>query len=563
LIAAERYARDVVSGKQIAGRLMILAAKRFLADLKRKDIYFDEKEANKFVNFAQNHCRLWEDKWRGKPVILEPWMLFIFQQVFGWLYKKTKLRRVRKVYVQVAKKNAKSTLCGILSNFHLYADERIQTPKIFTMANNEEQAKICVNIAGKIIEQSPDLYRFVDEGTVDLFRYKENIINIVHNDRDGFMKAMAKEPEGKQKKQAGGKHGFNPSMGIIDEYGMADGAEGLETLETAQAAREEPLMFMITTAGHKQNGPCYSQLRRTGIDILEGTSEDDSYLPFIFEMDKDDSIQDEKCWPKSNPNLNVSVFAEFLRSQVRKAKNEGGSTEINIRTLNFNEWCETAEVWVSRETWELNTHGIEIDELEGKECFGAIHIISNKELGAFTLLFPNVRENVHAVKTVFWMPEKYVTDNQTKTDFGRWRDGGHIITCPGNAIDNSFIFDTIFEQLGKYQLNSIAFPVNNERHDIVQSLINAGIVCNPISQGFRSNSEPTFAWEALLTAGQIEHFNNPVLGWSNSNCMVMRKGDDIRIERSGSRTAGIVSCINAYAQWKSLVTENGDGFMLI
>jgi phage terminase large subunit-like protein len=445
--SAEQYARDIDSGKIVSGRLMKLAAKRFLSDIQRKDIYFDEVEANKFVNFAQNHCRLWEDKWRGQPLILEPWMLFIFQQVYGWMKTKDNLRRVRKVYVQVAKKNAKSTLTGVLSLYHLFADERIKTPKIFTGANNEDQAKICVNIAGKIIEQSPELYDYVEDGTVDLFKYKENIVNIVHKDRDGFMKAMAKEPEGKNKKQAGGKHGFNPSMYDIDEYGMADGPELMETLETAQAAREEPLGFIITTAGHKLTGPCYSKLRRRGVEVLEGVVMDDSYLPFIFEMDKGDDFKDENVWIKCNPNLGVSVFADFLRSQVINAVNDGGASEVNIRTLNFNEWCETPEVWVSRETWEKNVHGITEQELEGVQCYGAIHIISQKELGVFTLLFPNVRKDVHVVLPLFWMPSHTAIDNHMKVDFGRWVDQKKIVTCEGNAVDNLFIFDRIWEAI--------------------------------------------------------------------------------------------------------------------
>lgn len=553
---AEQYARDVISGMQVAGHLIVLAAKRFLKDLERTDIYFDEVEANKYVNFAQNHCRLWEDKWQGMPMKLEPWMQFIYQQVYGWFYRSTKLRRVRKVYIQVAKKNAKSTgLAAMPMLYHLFADERIRTPKVFTGANNEEQAKICVNMAGKVVEYSPDLYEYIEDGQVQLSHYNENITRVIHHERDGFIKPMAKEPEGKDKKQSGGKHGFNPSLYVIDEYGMADGAELLETLETAQAAREEPLGIIITTAGHKQNGPCFSQLRRTGIDVLNGVSEDDGYLAFIYEMDKGDSIYDEANWIKCNPNLGVSVFPDFLRSQVRKAKNEGGSTEVNIRTLNFNEWCETPEVWISKETWETNTHGISEDELQGLECFGSIYIISQKELGCFTLFFPNVRKGVHAVKCIFWMPDKFVIDNNTKTDFGRWVDQKHIITCQGNAIENLFIFERIWEQLGKYQLHSIAFPVNMEKHDIVQGLILNEIECNPISQGYRAISEPTFDWEKLLTNGQIEHFGNPVLAWSNSQCMVLRKGDDIRIERAGARTAGIVCCINALAQWKTIEAE--------
>lgn len=548
---AERYAKDVLSGKIVAGRLVKLACERFLKDLKRKDLYFDEKEADKFIKFAEENCKLWEDKWRGEPVKIEPWMAFIFQQVYGWVWKKTGLRRIRKVYVQVAKKNAKSTLSGVLANYHLFADARIKTPKVFVGANNEDQAKICVNIAGKIIEQSPDLSDYVDDGTVDLFYYKENIVNIVHRERDGFIKAMAKETESKTSKQAGGKHGFNPSMYIIDEYGMADSSMLLETLKTAQAAREEPLGFIITTAGHKINGPCYQQLRRTGVEILEGTLEDDSYLVLLYEMDKGDSIYDEEVWPKCNPNMNVSVFKDFLRDQVKDAKHEGGSTEVNVRTLNFNEWCETPEIWIPKDVWDKNTHGITLEELDGLSCFGGIQLLSPKELNAFTLIFPYVRDNVHVVRTVFWMAEHAVVDNHMKMDFGRWK-GDWIVTCPGNTIDNEFIFNGLMGEISRYRMHSLAFPVNAERHDIIQSLVRSEIECNPISQGYRGNSEPTFTWEGLVTAGQIEHLNNPVLGWSNSQCMVLRKGDDIRIERAGGKTAGIVSCINALAQWKTI-----------
>jgi phage terminase large subunit-like protein len=550
MTTGHQYALDVISGKQVAGKLIQLAAKRFISDLERTDIYFDEAEATKFTNFSENHCRLWEDKWRGTPVILEPWMCFIFEQVYGWFYTETRLRRIRKVYVQVAKKNAKSTLCGVLFNYHLYADDRIQTPKVFNGANNEDQAKIAVNIAGKIIEQSPDLYQFVEDGEVDLFKYKENIVSIVHKERDGFIKAMAKEPEGKEKKASGGKHGFNPSMYGIDEYGMADGAELLETLETAQAAREEPLGFIITTAAYKLNGPCYAKLRRTGVEILEGISEDDSYLPFIFEMDHGDLIYDEQNWIKCNPNLGVSVFPAFLRSQVQKAKNEGGSTEINIRTLNFNEWCETPEVWISKDVWDLNTHGFVKEDLIGRQCYGSIQIISQRELGAFVLFFPNVKPDIHAIIPIFWAPEKFIADNRQKTEYWKWAANGELLECQGNVVDNSFIFDSIISEIRKYQLISASVPVNMEKHDIVQSLANEGIEFNPISQGFKVMSEPTFAWEGLLTAGKIEHFNNPVLRWTNSNCMVKRNGDDIKLERNASRTAGIVCAINALAQWK-------------
>src|SRR5690606_3523368 len=111
----------------------------------------------------------------------------------GWFRKDDGLRRFEDVFVEVAKKNGKSTMVAIDMDFHLMADDRVNTPKIFTAANNEEQAKICVNMAGKIIKQSPDLNAYVEDGEIQLPRYGKNIIGVVHHGRDGFIQAFSKE----------------------------------------------------------------------------------------------------------------------------------------------------------------------------------------------------------------------------------------------------------------------------------------------------------------------------------------------------------------------------------
>jgi phage terminase large subunit-like protein len=132
--SAEQYASWVLdpSNAQRTGQYIKLAAQRFLNDLKRTDIYFDEVEANRICLFAERYCCLWEDKWRGMPVRLEGWQKFALQQMYGWFKKSNGLRRFKKVYIKIAKKNAKTTLGGgVVGNFHLFADDRIQTPKIF------------------------------------------------------------------------------------------------------------------------------------------------------------------------------------------------------------------------------------------------------------------------------------------------------------------------------------------------------------------------------------------------------------------------------------------------
>jgi len=550
---AEQYARWVLdpANDKKTGRFIKLAAQRFLSDLERTDIYFDEVQANKIVNFAEKYCCLWEDKWRGQPVQIIDWMAFIFQQIYGWHYKETGLRRVRKVYVQVAKKNGKTTIAGVLNNFHLFADKKVSTPKIFVGANNEDQAKICVNISGKLIEQSPALYSFVEDNEVNLFKYKENIVNIVHKTRDGFIKALSKEASSSTSAAAGGKHGFNPSLGVIDEYAMADTDGLLNALESGQAARQEPLIFCITTAGFKMNGPCYQQLRKTGIELLEGIIKDDTYLPFIFEIDKDDNLDDRDVWHKCNPNIGISVFPEFLESRLNAAKNEGGSKMVDVRTLNFNQWCETPEVWIPSDIWNANHHGYKVEDLYGLECYGGLDIVSGLSMNSFVLFFPNFRNGIHAVLPLFWCPSDAIRSSNIRVDFESWADQGLINICEGNVVENDYAYNLIMEWMGKFNVESISFNISLQNHDVVQSLVKLGINVNPISQGYRSQSVPTKSWEELLTAKSIEHFNNPVMAWMNINTQVARSKDgDIRVQKLNGMNAGITAAIQALAQWK-------------
>lgn len=565
---AEEYARWVLdpANQQETGRLIKLAAQRFLSDLERNDIYFDEEEAVKMVNFGERYCYQWEGDFEGVPVRFELWQRFIFEQVYGWFYTSTKLRRFEEVYVQIAKKNGKSTMCAILMNYHLMADERVKTPKVFTAANNEDQAKICVNMAGKIIEASPDLMELVESKEITLSHYGENITRVIHNDKNGFIKAFSKESGDKTAKTSGGKQGVNASLGVIDEFGMASDHGASKPIKTSMVSRRERLMFYITTAGYNMSGPCYQELRKIGIQVLDGAIKKDNYLPIIFETDKPKDedgndkeitiewlLQNEFAWRQSSPNIDVSVQRSALRSALEDARTFGGSTEVDVKTLNFNMWVDSPEVFIPAEVWNKNTHGITEEDLLGGECFGGIEIVSGKLLNCFALLFPDVKGKT-VIKTLFWMPDANRRNKETDL-YNKWVEDNFITTFLGDVSDNDKVYEIIMEELAKYNMHSFAYKTNLENNDIVQSLIRNGIQGNPISHGYQGISTPTLTWEEMLTSNSIEHFNNPVLAWQNSNCMAVRKDNDIRLEKSGGRVCGIYAAINALAQWKTVEAE--------
>jgi phage terminase large subunit-like protein len=567
---AEEYARWVLAPENELenGRLIKLAAQRFLNDLQRDDIYFDEVEAVKMVNFGERYCYQWEGDWQGVIVKFELWQRFIFEQLYGWIRKSNGRRRFNRFYLQISKKNGKSTMCAILALYHIFAD-KVNTPKVFTAANNEDQAKICVNMAGRVIQQSPELNEFVIDGEVKLSTYGKNITEVIHKQKNGFISPFSKESEDKKSKTAGGKHGVNASLGLVDEFGMSPDYGASGSIESSMASRLEWLMAFFTTSGFNLDGPCYTELRAMGIQVLEGTVTADNYLPIIYEIDKplDEKgkpkeitaqwlFDNPQVWRQSNPNLNVSVNPDFLKAQLERAILRRGTVEVEVKTLNFNIWCESAEVFIPSEVWSQNTHGITEQDLAGGRCYGGIEIVSGKSLNAFMLLFPNIKGKT-VLKPIFWMPNEYKHSKESD-QYSNWCDDGLIHTFLGNVSDNDKVYELIMAELHKYNMHSFSYKTNLEQNDIVQALIKNGIEGNPISHGYQGISTPTLTWEEILTAKEIEHFNNPVLAWMNSNCLAVRKENDVRLEKSGSRVVGIYAGINALAQWKTIEAEGTD-----
>lgn len=559
---AEEYARWVLepANSLKTGQHIKNAARRFLSDLERTDIYFDYEQANDIVVFIEENLCHWEDKWAGQPVKLEPWQKFIYQQIYGWIVVATGLRRVRTVFIEISKKNAKTSMCAFLALYHLFAD-RINAPKVFVGANNHEQANICVNCAGKIIEISPELAPYLDDDSVKLSKYNGDIFKVTHEERNGFIKAMPKETSDAQSRMAGGKHGINPSLVVIDEYAMADSDSLLNTMENAQGAREEPLLACITTAGPKKNGPCYTKLRHTGIQVTDGTLVDDTFLSFIYEIDQpigsDGKAKDidiayltahPEVWQQSNPNYKVSVFDTFIRTQLTKAANEGGSKMVDVQTFNFNVWVDSPNTFIPPEVWNINSHGSSEDDLLGELCYGGIKLIGGKVLSSFVLVFPGERVRI---KSYFWMPEAAINTNPEKFDgYGAWRD--YIQVDAGNTVENAWLVDWLTTELTKYNMHSFAFPKGKDTSDIVQALIKNGFIGNDISQSDKTFLTMTGQWEDLLTKGNADHLDNPVLKWMNSNCEVVRKNDGPLITDLQSKTCGIYAAVNAFAQWKTI-----------
>lgn len=550
---AEKYANAVVSGEKIAGKWIKLACQKFLSDLQRTDIVLDVKQGQRAINFIERKLRHWEGSWRGKPLVLEDWQKFIVMQIFGW--QKDGRRRIVSVYIQISRKNGKTAFAAAILLYHLFAD-RENTPQILVGANNEDQAKICVNSAGRMIQQSPEFKDLVDEETVKLSIYGRNIIGIYHHEKDGAVKAMSKNPETQD--------GFNPSLGIVDEYHEAKEDTLLNVIESGQGARPEPLLLVVTTAGFDKMGPCYTKLRKSSVEMLEGKISDDSHLAFVFELDEGDDWQDEKVWPKSNPNLGISVFPNYIRRRLVKAKTQGKTKEVDFKTKNLNMWVDAPTVWIQDETWLKNAYGIKKEDLVGAKCYGGLDLSTGIDLNAFSLYFPKFREiNGRWISPVLWW--FWIPKSQVKTeffDYTEWVEQGFITVTEGvfeNVIDHKKVTSDISSLPALYNIEAIAFDQRLAYHGVVQDL---GAVFGtsedenfihglyPFTQSMPNVSLATKELETEITNEQLEHFGNPVARWMIGNVVLKKDAiGQIMPDKSKSqfKIDGVASLVNCKA----------------
>jgi phage terminase large subunit-like protein len=564
MTAAERYAKEVLEGKIVVGKLIKSACQRFVTDLEREDLFFDEKEASRAVNFIERKLRHWEGAFGGRPLKLEDWQKFIVMQIFGWFTLElhpsgVRLRRVRSVYIQIARKNGKTAFLAAIILYHILAD-REGTPQVLVGANNEDQAKICTNSVGQMVLASPELRDLYDDGELKLFNYNGKIFGLQYPEKIGEMRAMSKNPETKD--------GYGASLGGVDEYHEAKDDKLLNVIESGQGSRINPLLIVITTAGFDKDGPCYSKLRESSVQILNDTIQDDHHLAFIYEQDEEDKVSDESTWVKSNPNLGVSVNLDFLRTRYKKALNEGGTKMVDFLTKNLNKWVDAPEVWIPNEVWKKCRHGLTIDDLEGMDCYGGLDLARTVDLNAFALWFPKGSKSskgfilpVHAVLLFFWIPEDKMNNNNDRVDYIKWVDQKYIFKTPGNTADYSIIAADIKGIVKKFNFKSLAYDKYLMGHGTLKDLIDNMIECHEMAQNIVNLNFPTKELERIVHSFEFEHFGNPVLNWMMGN-VILAKDTSGNVKpdkgKSEKKIDGVSAMINALAEFKTFENQQID-----
>jgi len=489
--------------------------------------YFDEQSALRVRRFFEKFLRHTKGRWAGLPFQLQEWQWDdVVKPLFGW--KRTDgTRRYRTAYIELPRKNGKSTLSAGLGLYGLFADNE-PGAEIYSAAADREQAAIVFEQARNMVEQSSELSKRAEV-------YKRSIVVPATGSTYKVLSADAYT-----------KHGLNAHMIIFDELHAQPNRDLWDVLSTSTGSRAQPLMVAITTAGFDRNSICWEQ-HEYARQINAGIIEDETYFGYIAAADEEDDWTKEETWQKANPGYDVTISAEYLRNEARKAENIP-AYQNTFRRLHLNQWTQQESRWLDTRKWDECS--AEPPELDGRECYAGLDMATHTDIAAFVMIFPPVDDGEpHHVVTRFFIPNDNMVE-RSRTDrvpYEAWCRDGYIISTEGNVIDYQRIQAEI-EALGKrYNIREIAFD-RWGAFQISQNLEGAGFKMIPFGQGFASMSAPTKELLRLVLERNIAHGGNPVLRWMADNMVVKTDpAGNVKPDKSKSREKidGMVALVMA------------------
>lgn len=531
------YARDIVTGKRLANKYVIEAAQRFINDLsksKKKDYpyIFNEAKAWRIIYFIE-HLPHIKGKWARKKetIKLEPWQKFILGNVFGWIHKKTGLRRFRTSYCEIPRKNAKSTISAGVAIYMLGMDGEAGA-EVYSAATKRDQARIVFDDSLAMVRKTPLLTK-----RYGIDAKAHTIIQIMSGSK--YLPLSS---------DTSGLEGLNIHFCAVDELHAHKSRAVYDVIETATGARDQPLIWNITTAGSNKTGVCY-ELRNYVTKVLGGFIEDDSFFGVIYAMDDDDDWLDPRTWEKANPNFGVSVSVDDLERKAKKASTTPAA-QGNFLTKHLNRWINADSPWMDMIAWDLcKDETIEMDHFKDCPCWLGLDLANRVDPAALVLVFQKEERLITLQK--FYMPEDTIHAKAATvgSHFAGWAKEGYIHAIPGPVIDQDTIEYDILEINEHFDLREAVFDPW-QAQQLIRNCHNAGVNTIELRPGVKAFSEPMKHLEGIIKQRRIVHSDNPCMNWMMSNVVAhINAKDEIYPNKPDNASKidgviGLLMCIN-------------------
>lgn len=503
--------------------------------------YFDPEEAERPIRFIESFCCHSKGEWAGQPLTLLDWQKDYNRRLYGWR-RPNGTRRFRVSYREVPKKNGKSTEISGKSLYHGIADGE-PAAEVYINAYDLSQARIIFDEAARMVRSSPLLSR--------VLTVVPSAKRITHGPSESFIRALSAD--------VASKDGVSASYTIFDELHRQAKSDMWDIFEFAGAARRQPLLEAITTAGYDRNSICYRQHDYTK-KVNSGLIPDTAHLGQIYAADPADDIEDPAVWAKANPSMGVTIQVEDFRRELRKAL-ENPTQLNNFLRLRLGIWTNASERFLRRDQWDAcGVRTFTLEDLDGLPCYGGLDLSLTTDLTAFALIFIASDGTVFVVLR-FWAPEERADyrESRDRVPYRTWARQGFLTLTPGSIVDYEWMKREIVELHQRFGIRKIFIDKTYATQVALQLRDVHGIPVEFLGQGFLSLAAPTRELERLTVSTRLAHGNNPVLNWMADNAVAtVDPAGNAKLDKGKSteRIDGLYALIDALAAWMTEAEDN-------
>jgi phage terminase large subunit-like protein len=464
----------------------------------------------------------------GQPLDPDPWQIaYIIAPVFGWIHFEDGLwvRIITSLYVDVPRKNGKSTLAGGLG-IYLTCSDNEAGAEVIAAATSKDQAGFVFAPVKQLAESTPAL-----KGKVKVLGQ-----SITHKRTGSVFKVVSSAGDA--------QHGANIHGAIIDELHLHKNPDLVEAIESGTGSRAQPLVITITTADEGKPHTIYARRRARIEQLAKKVIEDPATYGVIFAAEESDDPYAQATYAKANPGYPISPTERYLSGKAREAAQSpaelasyqrlhlGIRTKQRTRYIMLRDWDRSAGAAFTRE------------EMAEAEAWGGIDLASVSDLTALCWLFPRdvwmpTRKDGevgdpdagrwmtgYRAMWHIWAPEAALPalNKRTANAADLWVKQGHLQITPGDVTDYDFIRAQVLDDVDHYDVRSIGFDPYNATQ-LTNDLQAAGVPMMKTRQGFITLSPPLKEVNRLVRISRkdtplIEHGGNPVARWAIDNLAV-------------------------------------------
>lgn len=530
--------------------------------------YVDQARAEHVLEFGRRYLVHQQGDFAGKPFELLEWQREqLFRPLFGWVVDSEEfgrtIRRYRRTYVQIPKKNGKSALAAYVALYMTMGDGE-PGAECYSASTDKSQAGIVWSDAANMAEASPALSKMVRLNRV------HRVLN--YQDSHSFYRVLSSCPRRNE--------GWKAHLIVADELHKWYGRELYDALRWAFASRAEPLLFQITTAGSDPTSVAKEQYDYAKL-ILAGKQFDPQFFPLIYEAEPGDDPDDEATWFKANPSLGRDATAPLKLSSFRSDHQEAKQNQPlweAWKQLRLNVWRSSTQAWIDTTLWDAGAmvrrkrrkridcwEPYDASDLRDWECWGGLDLALTTDLSAFVLVFPDDLDAttdtvVYRTLARFWLPEETAKKFADRVPYMQWAREGWITLTPGSEVEFDAILEGIAAANAEHSIHSVAYDPMFASYLTQRMESEYGVTRVEFQQSRKNYTEPCNLYERLIRQGRLRHHGNPILTWCLGNTSASaddegrmrpirpKRGDHRRIDGTAATLMGLALALRHQAE---------------